>query len=764
MSFFRKRKQENSTPNEARRSAPSRFVLDLAKLKKEKEARESVDKNFFHIKKENQTRKKKAVASAYVSKIFDAPEKEASKDKDSDAIKNVFSRNPGLLDRILIPLTPVKNYFLRVGGFVVAVVLILFAFKIVSWTNQAKETKGQILGAATTAFEDLLNGADLIKVGEFQNGEDVFKKAQAEFSNIQNKLGGINQLLVSLAEFIPNQGSAVESGRHLIDGGQELSLALAQFSKAAPRWFSGGGDFLENLSAIKKDIKEVSPRLTAAKNEFAAVDPKVLPQDYRQSFEQARTAVSSASDKITMFGSMADGLTDLLGANGERRFLVLFQNNRELRPTGGFIGSFSLIDVKKGKIENIETPQGGPYDIKPNLTEFLKPPQPVQYINSRWEIQDANWFPDFPTSAKKFQWFYDKSGGPTVDGVIAITPNVLTRLLKAVGPLEIPEYQMVVNDANVLDFLQNQTENSLDKKENVPKKIIAVMLPKLLEKTLSLDLRKGAEVLGVLADSLNQKDILLYVNNQTVQTAFEDLDWSGMMKSTDGDYLMVNGANLGGGKTDQVVDELIDLRTKIKEDGGIVNTLTITRKHNGSPFNQFENWPNQEFIRVYVPEGSTFISAKGFDGPTPDKMFQSQIPLSEDEDLANIEGSPVIDEKSGTRITQEFGKTVFGNWMTVKPGEFEQAIIEYELPFKAQKSNKSFLSSFFGQSADLFPYSLTVQKQPGKISRLFASMEMPNNMAISWNSSNSKLIDRNKIEFSKTIDRDAVYGLVAQIK
>ena len=290
------------------------------------------------------------------------------------------------------------------------------------------------------------------------------------------------------------------------------------------------------------------------------------------------------------------------------------------------------------------------------------------------------------------------------------------------------------------------------------------MFPKLLEKILSADLKKDRRFWERSMIRWRKKIFLLYSNNQSLETAFEDLDWSGIIKSTDSDYLMVVGANLGGGKTDQVVDELLDLKTKIKEDGTIINSLTISRKHNGNPDDQFESMTNQEFIRIYVPEGSTLISASGFKGPSPVKMFQSEIALSEDEDLVNIEGSPVIDERSGTRTTQEFGKTVFGNWMIVKPGEFAQATFEYELPFKLQKPEKSILEKIFDRSADIFSYSLTIQKQPGKINRLTSALEMPVNMSVSWNSSNSKLTDQNKVEFTKTIDRDAAYGAFLKSK
>ena len=772
MSFFRK-KSEQQKPSADRIGAPSKFVLDLAKLKKEREAEEAereAKRHFFQVRQTKEEEKKEPEAPVYVPKVFDKQVQEAPKE---EPMKRVLSRTPGLLDRLLAEPQVVKNNLARAGFFAAAIALLLFSFKIVEWTSQSGKTKQMILGEVATAFDELLHGVDSVKLGDFSSGEDFFANADKKFSDIQNKLQGVNQLFITLAGIIPGQtAETISSGNHLINGGQALSEALAILSKAAPDWFSKNSKdqanqefvILSRLDQVNKDMEQIVPYFTKVNDEFSRVDAEVIPQDYRRQFEDARGALSKLFEQIVRFKSSAAGISDLLGNNGERRYLVLFQNNRELRPTGGFIGSYSLIDVKNGKIANIETPKGGPYDITPNFTEFIKPPQPMQFINPRWEFHDANWFPDFPTSAEKIQWFYEKSGGPTVDGIIAITPNVLTRLLKIAGPLEITEYATAVNESNVIEILEKQTEDSQDKLDNIPKKIIAVMFPKLLEKIMSFDLEKGSEVLGALNDSMAQKDILLYSNNQSLQTAFEDLDWSGSITTTDSDYLMVVGANLGGGKTDQVVDELLDLKTSIKDDGSIINSLTISRKHNGNPDEQFESMANQEFIRVYAPEGSVLVKASGFQAPSPDKLLTTEIALSEDEDLVNIEGSPVIDERSGMRTTQEFGKTVFGNWMMVSPGELTQATIEYELPFKLQKPDKSILEKIFDRSSEIFSYSLTVQKQPGKTNYLTSSLELPANMSVSWNSGNSKLAGQNKIEFTKTIDRDAAYGAVIKTK
>ena len=90
-------------------------------------------------------------------------------------------------------------------------------------------------------------------------------------------------------------------------------------------------------------------------------------------------------------------------------------------------------------------PPGGVYDLQGNLEVLLSSPEPLHILNANWQMQDANWFFDFPTSAKKLMWFYEKSGGPTVDGVIAINSNILPKLLAITGPIELSEFNLTIN-------------------------------------------------------------------------------------------------------------------------------------------------------------------------------------------------------------------------------------------------------------------------------------------------------------------------------
>lgn len=196
------------------------------------------------------------------------------------------------------------------------------------------------------------------------------------------------------------------------------------------------------------------------------------------------------------------------------------------------------------------------------------------------------------------------------------------------------------------------------------------------------------------------------------------------------DYVMVVHMNVGGGKTDYVVKTREALDVRMLPNGGIRNTLTITRTHTGDPDDKLAGLPNIDYVRVYAPVGARLIETEGFGRLPPETFKPVDQTLGKDELISAIEHDPIIIEEDGTRVVREVyggGKggigwvgerqyISFGNWMIVKPGETVTAKITYEVPAVSgfvQKNpvKKFFKKLFFKSTASM--YSLIWQKQPG---------------------------------------------------
>ncbi|MBU4338627.1 DUF4012 domain-containing protein [Patescibacteria group bacterium] len=408
--------------------------------------------------------------------------------------------------------------------------------------------------------------------------------------------------------------------------------------------------------------------------------------------------------KIKELAGSFEEFKSILGFDWPKKYLLVFQNPSEARATGGFIGSVGILSINGGKIKSIKL--NDVYNIDGQLIGNIEPPRPIKKISAAWSLHDANWFFDFPASSEKINWLYEKAGGETMDGVIAINPKVVLDLLKAIGPVKVEKYGVELSEKNFIDLTQRQVENEYDKTVNQPKLFLADFLMELEEKFDRLPAYKKISIAKNFIVNLDQKDIQINFKDSGAQAFVENQNWAGKANNSEKDYLAIVHSSINGFKTDAVMAEDAFLSSEIKEDGSIINTLTITRTHNGEE--SMDDWykkVNSDYLRVYVPFGSELIEANGM---TKDDYFVKDDSIDynnfvKDELLTRIENSKKVDLKNNVEILEEAGKTVFASWVYVSFGEKITVSFRYKLPFKVD-FNASQATGF---------YSILFQKQSG---------------------------------------------------
>jgi hypothetical protein len=433
----------------------------------------------------------------------------------------------------------------------------------------------------------------------------------------------------------------------------------------------------------------------------------------------------------------------------------LFQNNSEMRATGGFIGSYGLLSIANGHvnkffIDGIFNPDG-------QLKDKIVPPAPIQKISAVWSMHDSNWFADFPMSAQKAILFYEKTGGPTADGVITLTPTIIQKLLEITGPIEMPEYDVTLDANNFVEATQFEVEVDYDKEENKPKKILSDLAPILFEKLFNAsDLKNIAKVIGVLSDGLSEKQILLYSQNSQLQRIIAQQKWSGEILPADKDYLSVINTNINGFKTDAVVKENISHKADLQSDSSIIDTVTITRKHTGGNFEyEWFNKVNANYMRVYVPQGSKLLEVSGQTRETNNPPLDYDgLGFKRDADVQAEEKNMTIDPESGTRVYNEKDKTVFANWVYVSPQEEVTITYKYLLPF-------SLFKVLVEKERQLDSYSLVVQKQSGSLGSSFVShISYPADYEIKWNLPENIKKETGELKNEVTLETDYFEGVL----
>lgn len=656
-----------------------------------------------------------------------------------------------------------KGWGFSIIGFIFMGFVLFSGIKGLDYFNtQAHETKSKILGDAGVAYQYISSATGSVTDKDFTMASYKFGVAADRFLNARSDLNQYGEVVTSVLKVLPG-ASAVRSGDNLLAAGANLSKAGEYLTQAVTplndlgSFIKIGGEkdnktsLTEVLADSINNLRLAVEKIDQTNEDLKKVDVNDLPQDVRVNISLIKENLPKINNDLKILIGYSDNFLEILGHKGSKRYLVLFENNRELRPTGGFMGTYALVDIADGQIKNLKIE--GPYNLDGNLYEKIIAPEPLRLIQVKFFLRDANWFLDFPMSAKKIMSMYEKSGGPTVDGVFTVTGNVMEALLDVMGEIDMPEYDTKINSANFFDETQWEVEYDYDKELNEPKKFLADLFPIFLDRLTNLNKNKWPDALNAIYKMLEQKDIMMYFNDEKIENFVKEFNWTGEIKQTTKDYLSVVTTNIGGGKTDHIIDQKILHEAEILEDGSIVNTVTITRIHNGDPNDFWTSIKNMAYMRVYVPLGSEMLEAKGFD-----KEFWGVLrPLEEgsvpDSLISDIESNMKVNNENGIRIMQEDGKTVFGNWMGVECGQVKTVMIKYKLPFNIKTMGLD----------PALSYGLFLQKQPGtKAFEISSILKYPRSFYVNWKYSSDNLLTEvaDGLQYRTNLNKDKAYAVV----
>lgn len=677
------------------------------------------------------------------------------------------------------------KWYRSLFSFFMVLILIVVPFKILAYLQVFNITslEDRVLNRSKSAIDNLMGAGAAASKLDLITAQNRFAGAGADFVQASDDMAFINDTILSLAALSSNPKIklAAESKKFIKVGilgsslGNELSQSLAGLQNNDGNWIKLLDDFSVHGHLALNDAR-------ALKIEIAKIDKDNLPVEYQSRFEEIASKIEKLPDSLALVVDNIDELKSFLGAGRDKRYLLIFQNNAEMRGSGGFLGSYALVDFREGKVRNLEVPGGGSYDTEAGLTEKIKAPEPLWLVNPQWHFWDANWWPDFPTTAKNLMWFYEKSDGPTVDGVIAFTPSVIEKLLTVTGPIDMTkDYGLVIDSNNFWQQVEltaerdNLLKNNPEAvshlpvgEQNKPKKIIGDLMAKIMEVLpQKMDKDNLVKLLSISEDSLASKQIMFYFKDAALQKTAKDRNWGGVMSEAPMDYLMVTNTNIAGAKTDRVIRETIKHRAEIANDGSVVDTVTIVREHTAGKNEPLVGVRNVDWMRIYVPEGSQLLSATGFVSPdasyfeTPDSTWIDVPFITQNEALATT------DKNTNTKIYQENGKTVFANWLMLDPGNTAVVTFSYRLPFNIWQIEKKtdFLSRLNNwlnpTTKDLYSYSFSNQKQPGAENETMnTELVLPRSAKLIWNSNNtqSSLVD------TYVLNRDKFYSVLLSNK
>jgi len=325
-------------------------------------------------------------------------------------------------------------------------------------------------------------------------------------------------------------------------------------------------------------------------------------------------------DYLVVSGKIIKKLPQLLGSNKEKHYLVLFMNNMELRPGGGFIGSLAVVKTHQYSLKQLEVYDV--YTLDGQLKAHIDPPEAIsKYMNQpHWFLRDSNFSPDFSANAKEALKFIKlEAQWPEFDAVFGITLTTVQKLLKLFPDFYVADYNENITSDNFFIKAQSYVEKDFFPGSYGKKDFLQSVFKTLVLKIEQSDYDYW-QLVFLLRELFDEKFVVAYFNDQVLQQTFDELFWTGRVVSTEcnfskncfSDYVYVVDANLGINKTNFYVQRTIRLNTKLGSDQIVTNTLALDYYNQSSP-QTFPGGDYKNYIQVFLPK-NTVIKSLLLDG------------------------------------------------------------------------------------------------------------------------------------------------------
>jgi hypothetical protein len=581
---------------------------------------------------------------------------------------------------------------------VLAVVLVLVLFSIFGVYLPATK----VYKSAKVTYADAQSVAWAIKQQNVTLASGQLAKTKTDLTQTQSDLHAMAYL-----QFIPIANWYYGDADHLLNAGTHgLNAATLLVDSIAPYadllGLKGQGSFVggtaqQRIETAVKTIGKITPKIDDIANELAQVRTeidKVDPNHYpaistgkkvRDTLDSLKSITDQSVALITSARPLIKTLPAVLGEPNEKKYLILFQNDKELRPTGGFITAYAIFRLDSGVV-HVDA-SSDIYSLDATIAN--KPTAPAAILKyfptvPLFNLRDNNLSPDFKVSMDSFYKMYQTAGGATkVDGIIAVDTHALVSAMNILGDISTDGTTFTTkndprcNCPNVIYQMEVFADQPAQIVKENRKGVIGDLMYAIMSKAFSSSPKLyWGPLFQTMLSEMNQKHILFYMNDANAQAGFEGLNAAGRVMPFTGDYFTINEANFGGAKSNMFVSEAVTQDYALQGDGSIVKTVTVNYKNPYPPSdcnlehgNLCLNAVLRDWVRLYVPQGSQLISNTG-----------SEVKMTTYDDL---------------------GKTVFDGFLTVRPQGVGKLTVSYKLPFKlAQNSLLPLMVQKQGGTAD----------------------------------------------------------------
>jgi hypothetical protein len=602
----------------------------------------------------------------------------------------------------VLPKKALKRWLIRLSAWLM-IILVVAALTFAAGKGWKIYQLAQLIRIDISDLQSLVSTP--ISIEKIKTAGPRLSKIHNDIGNLRSEASPYLPWIGPALAWVPEYGADLAAASTLLDFADQLSATLQTGYQALTPFLQIESQQF-NPQLLTRMLADAQPQFVQARQELdSAYEIRARLKDNKFS---ART--QGLLDRLDPLVTLLDdGLTaaislpGLLGAgsSGPKSYMLLVQNEDELRPTGGFITSVGTFVVKNGNVFGMQFEEAG--DLEDWSLPYPDAPwQLVRYMNSPvLVLRDANWFPDFPTTVDWVEYLYAYNHNNTVDGVIAIDQQLLVAILQVIGPLIVEGDPTPVTAGNVIEFMRESKVKPFPAPANFYRKaFISKIANALITRLLSGDNIDWRSMAEMMVRNLNERNILLKFDDPQVTALLAKYGWDGTVRPGNGDFLLAVDTNVGFNKTNAVVSSRltydVDLTDLAHPSGNLVvfhtnlaNNLESCVQQGGYDLEtaypiHYCYW---NYFRVFVPAGARLDSATPQAIPADWMLMKEAVPARVD---------PLPDDIPGLNG--------FGTMMVVPGGQTLETSFKLFLP-------QAVVSGETGSNQKT--YTLKIQKQPG---------------------------------------------------
>lgn len=553
---------------------------------------------------------------------------------------------------------------LRSRGFVFGAALVVLAILgLGCWVTvgafQAKSSLEQARHSAQQSKDALLEG-DTQAASE--SADEALVRAHAARD-------ATHSIAWNIVAGVPWLGSPFKTGQQVTD--VVLGLASDVLRPAADvgiaispeRLYRDGRVDVDLLRSQEPQLSELSSHAIRLDADAAAIsDPRYvsLLADARSQLQNQISGITSVIENAALAARLAPSM---MGGDGPRTYFMGFQTNAEARGTGGLLGGYGILRFDNGvPVVDTLAPNTELDDAVAPIEFGLEYDQQYGYAQPFTDFRNSNLSPHFPYAAQIWKAMWAEETGTEVDGVIAIDPVALSYILEAVGPVTMPDGE-VISENNVVELTESTAYFRFPTDQAARKQYLQDIANAVVTK-MTGQVKSPRKLLDAIGKAVSERRIAVWSSVPTEQKLLEQTPLAHVLPSDDAPYAAVVVNNLGGNKLDYYLKTQVEYAAD--ECRGDTRASTVNVKlTNTAPDGELPDYVagspglSRELL-IAVPPGTNITSVRLF--ATKGAELSSAI--------LNGERVPAI-------INTELGHPVFEVQVIIPPGQ--TADISYQL-------------------------------------------------------------------------------------